>query len=165
MEELEWQIEFYKAHNWLIYNYFSMKPFILFSHATISLLFFVTVFVVITKSIVGLITKRQYSNFDKKTTVFCLIFLYCQFIFGFALYFINKKAELIDPNIINQNNLIRFWEVEHIILMLFAIAIAQIGQVIISNTKKSFTKYKKRLIYFSIVLIIVLSSLFLAKYK
>ncbi len=142
-----------------------MKSFILFTHAAISLLFFATMIFIVISSIIGLKKDKNFSKFDKRTTVSNLILLYLQSALGFFLYFINKKQELVDLDNIIQNSLIRFWEVEHIILMLFAIAIAQVGYFIILNSNTSQTKFKKRLIYYSVVLALVTASLFLALYK
>ncbi len=142
-----------------------MRYFIFYTHTAVSFVFFLLTIIIVVKSVIGITKKKHYSKLDKNTTILCLVSLYIQFVLGFAIYFLDNMDINEKSDIINLNSFIRFWTVEHIILMLFAMIIAQIGQIIISKTNNSRAKFKKRLLYFSTVFVFVIFSLFVAIYK
>jgi hypothetical protein len=49
----------------------------------------------------------------------------------------------------------RLWPVEHIVLMLFALLIANLGLIISLNTKSDKSKFRTILIYYSISILLI----------
>lgn len=87
----------------------------------------------------------KYSKCDKKISLYTIILLYAQLILGIYLFFIKKTNEIsesVDIERIIKNNYFRFWSVEHFILMIFALVIAQIAYIIINNTNDNNQKLK-----------------------
>lgn len=72
---------------------------------------------------------RGFSGSAKKGFIITLALTHTQMIIGLILYFISPKSSLIMENfsLAMQNNLTRFFGLEHILGMLIAIAIITIG--------------------------------------
>ncbi len=140
-----------------------MRDIILYTHNITSVIYLALSVIIIYTSIKGVILKTDYSDRDNKITLFCIIALYLQFAFGVYLYF---STEEISFNYTNpdSNIFFRFWETEHFILMLFAIATSQLGKIIIDKKQKQIEKHKVRLLYFITGLCLILLSLFFAHF-
>ncbi len=111
---------------------------------------------------------KNYSKRDSRISLFTVLFLYTQLFLGIYLFFIKKSRELsqsVDVEQLINNNLFRFWTVEHLVLMLFALLISQTGHIIIEKTLNNEIKFKLRLRYYSIVAAIIVISLFFAAFK
>lgn len=75
---------------------------------------------------------------DKKITLFAMIFTHVQLLLGLVLYFISPKVSFSEGFM--QNEVLRFYAVEHLSLMLVAIALITIGY---SKAKKASSDRKK----------------------
>ncbi|HEY9116928.1 MAG TPA: cytochrome B [Roseivirga sp.] len=75
---------------------------------------------------------------DKKITLFTMIFTHLQLVLGLVLYFISEKVQFVEGFM--KNPVYRFYAVEHISLMLIAIALITIGY---SKSKRAETDAKK----------------------
>lgn len=128
----------------------------IFKHAHSGLRWFVLLFIVlaIVNSIVKLIKQSEYSQLDKKLSLYTFMFMNLQFVIGFVLYFISSKVVFSGDSM--SSDLLRFFLVEHLGMMLIAVALISIGY---SKAKKALTsqsKFKKTLIFFGIGLLIIL---------
>lgn len=75
---------------------------------------------------------------DKKITLFAMIFTHIQLLIGLVLYFISPKVSFSEGFM--QNDMLRFYAVEHLSLMIVAIALITIGY---SKAKKAASDRKK----------------------
>lgn len=114
----------------------------------------------ITKSILGLVKKREYSSQENMSHALFLGFCHLQLLLGFVLYMVSPKvdaalaqgfgAAMKDP----YNRLI---VLEHTLVNVIAIALVQIGRTLSKKATDSMVKHKKSLIFFSIALLLILS--------
>lgn len=130
-----------------------------FFHSLISFTFLVIAIWLIIRSSIGVIKTKPYTKLDKSLSYGFIINLYLQLIFGIILFTNIRSSEGFDYlgaggslKVVSK----RLWPVEHIVLMLFALFIANLGLILSSKAKESKEKHKKVLIYYitSIVLII-----------
>jgi len=144
-----------------------MRDFVFYTHLGATLIFVTLIVFLLAISIKKLITKQEFTQFDKKHSAWTLVFLYIQSAQGLYLYFTNPKNfadGVADPAELSQNIFSRFWEVEHFLMMFFTLAIAQLGYI--STTKSApGKKHKLRFIYFFGVFVMIGISLILAHYK
>jgi hypothetical protein len=63
--------------------------------------------------------------------------------------------EIVNPDITMKMVTNRFWPIEHIVLMLFALFIANLGLIFSSSTQISREKYRKVLIYYTIAILMI----------
>ena len=95
---------------------------------------------------------------DKKIALFTLIFTHIQLVLGFLLYF-NEYSKVSFASGFMENKILRFYTVEHISLMLVAIALITIGY---SKSKRAATDAKKFgaiAVFYLIGLVLILAAI------
>jgi F0F1-type ATP synthase membrane subunit c/vacuolar-type H+-ATPase subunit K len=111
--------------------------------------------VLVIKSLIGLTSKSSYQKLDNTLAVAFVGMMHLQAIIGLILYFFLSP---ITTNAIKNMKWamkvadIRFWAVEHGVIMIAAIAFAQIGRSISKKATSNPAKFKKQLIFFGISL-------------
>lgn len=112
-------------------------------------------------SINGWVKRREYGRIDKGVSIAFAIALYFQLVLGFVIYFTLRTslegAMFEIPDSANDASL-RFWAIEHIALMLFALSLTQIGRIFIRKSGNSLKKFKASLFYYGAALILILFS-------
>jgi uncharacterized membrane protein len=111
---------------------------------------------------IGWAGKKEWSKKDKITGLVLTIFMDIQFLIGFILYaFVSPYTQtaFADFGAAMKNALLRFYAVEHILLMVVALVFVHIGK---SKTKKgtlSWKKHRVAAIWFGLALILVLAGI------
>lgn len=147
------------VHLSIISAYSVIKLFHTFVSATF-LLIAIWLFI---RSINGLIKDKPFKRLDKYLSFGFIISLYLQFIFGLVLF--SNLLSGMGYSYISADHTTkivskRLWPVEHIVLMIFALVIANLGLIISLKTKSDKGKRKNILIYYSFALCLILFSLF-----
>lgn len=150
---------FFILHPGMIYSYaFGIHIFI----SSITLLAGI---ITIVMSALGLIRKRDYGRSDLVVSLIFNVALYFQLFLGFLIYYLLRTSlegpiwEV--PNTQNDASL-RFWAIEHIALMIFALFLTQLGRVFIKKSKVPFRKFRASLFYFGTSLFLILFSMAMA---
>jgi len=109
--------------------------------------------------------KRPFSKADGVVSLVFNIALYLQLILGFIIYFTLRTSlegpfwEV--PNTENDASL-RFWAIEHIALMIFALFLTQLGRIFIRKSTSAVRKFKASLFYNGAALFLILFSVSVA---
>ena len=102
----------------------------------------------------------QYEAKDKKINLFAMISLHVQLLIGLALFFINDLLKVNYDEGWMSNFVNRFYGMEHILMMVVAIAIITMGR---SKVEKKLIgtrdKHRRILITYTIGLILILASI------
>lgn len=134
-------------------------------HYIISAIFLILALITTIWALVGWIKNLACpSSFLKLSWVF-IHFLYIQLITGIILYFFlepESSANIITMEDALQHNSGRFWGIEHVSLMLFALILSQVGRLIIKQISSDRKKYRAATFYYGISLIVVMSSALMA---
>lgn len=141
----------------------SVYTMIKWLHIAISATFLIIAIWLFIRSISGIIKHKIYVRLDKYLSFGFIITLYLQFIFGLVLF--SNLLSSVGFSYISADNSMkivskRLWPVEHIVLMIFALVIANLGLIIAMKTKSDIGKHKNILIYYAFALCLVLFSLF-----
>jgi len=143
----------------MIYS-FAFKIHILIS--TITLLAGIAT---IALSIQGLIKKRDYGKSDFGISLIFNVALYFQLILGSLIYYLLRTTQEGPmwkvPDTQNDASL-RFWAIEHIALMIFALFLTQLGRAFIKKSLGPFRKFRASLFYFGTSLLLILFSVGMA---
>lgn len=125
-------------------------------HAHSGLRWLVLLFIVsaIVSALVKLMGNKKYTSGDRKLGVLSLAFTHTQIIIGLVLYFISGKVVFSGQSM--SNDLLRFFLVEHIGMMLIAAVLITIGYVKTKKANLNSTKLKRTLIFFGIGLLVML---------
>ena len=137
-------------------------------HYIISSVVFIIAIIVTAWAILGWRKDRKYSrSFDKLSLVF-IFFLYIQLITGISLYFFlqpENQAVSISAEEIASHGSLRFWVIEHVSLMLFALLLAQLGRLFIRQLSTDGRKYRTATFYYGIAFLVVLVSAGMALFR
>jgi len=103
-------------------------------------------------------SKRSFTPGDKKLNLFTLIFSHTQLLVGFVLYMISPVVQpaLSNMGAAMKDKMLRFWAVEHVSMMVIAIAVITIGYALSKRASTDAERFRKIFIYFLISLIIIL---------
>jgi len=146
----------------MIYS-FAFKIHILIS--TITLLAGIATVVL---SVQGLIRKRDYGKSDFGISLIFNVALYFQLILGSLIYYLLRSSQEGPmwevPDTQNDASL-RFWAIEHIALMIFALFMTQLGRAFIKKSLGPFRKFRASLFYFGTSLLLILFSVGMALFS
>lgn len=127
-------------------------------HTVISGTFLIVACLLFFRAWRGYFKKLSYSVVDKLLSYAFIINLYLQLVFGLLLmaYPAPLTAETqIIQELTSKMVTNRFWPIEHIVLMLFALFIANLGLIFSNSTKNDREKHRKVLVYYSIAIAMI----------
>jgi membrane protein DedA with SNARE-associated domain len=107
----------------------------------------------ILQSLAGWFGNRPYTNTNRKINLFTLISAHIQLLIGLVLYFVSPLVQFTAGTM--KNDTTRYWTVEHIGMMVFAIVLITIGH---SKSKKVLApvgKHRTIAIYYSLALLVI----------
>jgi hypothetical protein len=109
----------------------------------------------------GWFGKRAWSDTDSRSSKFFVIALDIQFLLGILLYIVSPliRAFLNDMSGSMAITEIRFFAMEHALMMVIAIAIAHIGSTRVRNASTDEAKHRNTAIWYTISLIILLAAI------
>lgn len=109
-------------------------------------------------AITGLTAKRVYSVKDNRSNLLFMIFFDIQLLLGLILYFVNPWFKQLTTNtkLVMKDSALRFFTVEHTLLMVIALILVHIGRSSVKRAGTDRQKHKKALIYFGIAFLLIL---------
>lgn len=125
------------------------------------IVFFLLVIAII-QSIAGLAAKKGYSGLNHKLNMFAMISADIQLLLGIVLLFISDKVKF-DKAAIKGSDTVRYFTVEHWVMMLLAIALIHVGY---SRSKKAATpaaKHKSIAIFYFLALFVIIGAIIAGK--
>lgn len=111
---------------------------------------------------IGWMGKKEWSKKDKITGLVLTIFMDIQFLIGLILYaFVSPftKAAFADFGAAMKNSELRFYAVEHILLMLIALIFVHIGWSKAKNATESRKKHRAATIWFGSAFLLVIAGI------
>lgn len=132
---------------------------LLHAHSGLRWLVLLLVAAVLIKSLIGLFGSGEYSKFDKILKAAFVGFMDIQLILGIILYFISpivKQAREAGFGTMMAEKELRFWGMEHLVIMILAVAAAHIGSTITKKAEDSSVKFRFQAIFFGVSLLLML---------
>jgi hypothetical protein len=136
-----------------------MYDIFLNTHSGIRWISLLLAVILVVKSLMGVTSKNSYKKLDKTLATVFVGTMHLQFLLGLILYFflspwttnnfVKLKVAMKIPDV-------RFWMVEHISIMIAAVALAQVGSIMAKKAKSNPDKFKKQLIFFGLSLVCML---------
>jgi hypothetical protein len=115
------------------------------------------------RALMGIISNSSFTTTDRKAGLYLTSICDLQLLVGLIIYFFGDKGfKLIQSNSIGEvmkSNIMRFFGVEHIVMMLIAIIFIHIGSAKSKKGISDAAKHRAAAIYFTIGLIIILASI------
>ncbi len=133
----------------------------LWIHYIISVSFLVFAVWLIIRAIKGIIFDTPYLKIDKSLAYLFIIGLYLQLLLGLILFtnlsIFGYDYQSADGSVAMVSK--RLWPIEHIVLMLFALFIANLGLIFSGKSHVDATKHQKILLYYSVAIGLIAISL------
>ena len=101
--------------------------------------------------------KDFYAKSDRLVNMFAMVSLHIQLVIGLILYFTSSKVSFVEGWMKNQ--LLRFYGMEHILLMIIAIVLVTIGHAKAKRASEPSKKHKTILLFYAIGLILIIASI------
>lgn len=131
-----------------------MYTFLKLFHSGLRFVVLILILVAIIQSLAGWLGKKPYTETNRKINLFAMVSAHLQLLVGLILYFVSPFVQFNSTTM--QNPLTRYWTVEHIFMMIFAIALITVGH---SKSKKEVTDTGKHryiaLMYILAVVVII----------
>ncbi len=117
--------------------------------------------VIIYRAVIGLMKDNKINSLDIQLPKLVVIFLYIQLILGVILYVIHVNEYSVIENTEQYALIIkrRFWALEHLIMMVFALAFSHIAYIYARNLAIPKLFFRKSLLFFITVFILIATSM------
>ena len=136
-----------------------MSMYLILIHVHSVLRWFIAIFLVysIVVSFIKWRSSKQISKTDSLLAAFTVHFSHLQLLIGFILYFISPKVMF--GNGVMASSLLRFFTVEHISIMIIAIALLTIGNSKAKRTQDPKQKAKLIFIWFLLGFVLMMAAI------
>ncbi|MEX0844444.1 MAG: hypothetical protein WD022_04150, partial [Balneolaceae bacterium] len=128
-------------------------------HAHSGLRWIVLVLIVwaLVKAISGWTGQKEYQKSDRLSALLALIFTHIQLLIGLVLFFISPRVSFESGMM--GNSVLRFFTVEHTLMMIIAIALITFGFSSAKRIEEAVSKHKRIAVTYGIGLLIMLASI------
>ncbi|GAP42741.1 hypothetical protein TBC1_11880 [Lentimicrobium saccharophilum] len=137
----------------------SLYTFSLYLHSWNRWIILIAGLLSIAMALKGLRERTAYSGTNRNLSLLFISSLHLQLLLGLLLYFILSPFTLQAMNDFGaamKDSTLRYWAVEHSLLNIIAVILAQAGSILIKRTADSRVKHRKTLIWSGIALLIIL---------
>jgi hypothetical protein len=114
----------------------------------------------ITSSLMAWVGKKTYSDWHRKLGLFLTITADIQLLLGLAMYFFTSaitKSAFQDFGLAMKTPGLRYYTVEHVLVMIIAITLLHIGKSKVKKAETDLKKHKTTVWFFGISLLLMLS--------
>jgi len=134
---------------------------LLHTHNLLRYAIVILLIIVVIKSFIGWLGKKEYSALDNKLSLFLFISAHLQLVIGLGLYFMSDLVKAAQSNMgeAMKNDTLRFWAVEHILSMIVGIAIITLGRIMAKKGKDDSAKFRRQAVYFVLAMILIFSAI------
>jgi hypothetical protein len=123
-------------------------------HSGLRFIVFVLILIAIVQSIAGWLGKKPYTDANRKMNLFAMISAHTQLLIGLVLYFYSPLVQFAGSTM--KNTELRYWTVEHITMMIIAIALITIGHSRSKKAKTPTAKHKAIAIFYLLGTIVII---------
>lgn len=124
------------------------------AHSGFRWLIVIFLILAIAKSFIGWKNNKNFDKSDNLIALLLLSFTHLQFIVGLVLYFISPNVKSLGEAM--KDGFLRFWSLEHGLIMLIAIVLITVGRVKSKKATTDLLKHKKGVIFYSIAFVLIL---------
>lgn len=128
----------------------------LHAHSGLRWLVLTFLLLAIIKSFGGWFGKKPFKKSDNFIAILLLSFTHTQALIGLALYFMSGWGIVFgNMSVAMKDASVRFWSLEHLIIMLGAVVLITLGRVKSKKAKTDTNKHKKGAIFYLLALLLI----------
>ncbi|MEZ5103299.1 MAG: hypothetical protein R2757_02290 [Draconibacterium sp.] len=135
---------------------------LLHTHNMFRWLTLVVIVLAILFAVIGWTGKKEWTKRDNLFGLLLTIFVDIQFLVGFILYaFVSPitQSAFADFGAAMKNEVLRFYAVEHILMMVIALVLIHIGRAKSKKAPAAWKKHRVSAIFYGIALIVILAAI------
>lgn len=135
---------------------------LLHSHNGLRWLVLIALLISIVLAVSGWFAKRDWKKTDNISGLLLVVFMDLQFLIGIVLYaFVSPitKAAFADFGATMKNPELRFYAVEHILMMVIALVLVHIGRAKSKKYLAGWKRHRAAAIYYTISLLLILAAI------
>lgn len=125
------------------------------AHSGIAYLVVIFLIIVVINAFMGIISKKQFTDKDKKLGLFALIFSHIQLLLGLILYFVSPMVQSF--GVAMKDSTLRLYALEHPLINIIAVALITIGWSKHKKAADDKNKFKSFAVFYTIGLVLILS--------
>lgn len=107
----------------------------------------------ILQSLAGWFGNRPYTNTNRKINLFAMISAHTQLLIGLVLYFVSPFVQFTSSTMKDPTS--RYWTVEHITMMVFAVALITVGHIRSKKILAPAGKHRTIAIFYLLALLVI----------
>jgi hypothetical protein len=134
-----------------------MYSFLLNLHSGFRYIVTLLVLIAIIQSLMGWFGKRLYTETNRKINLFAFISAHIQLLIGLILYFVSPNV--VFSKSMMTNDVERYWTMEHITMMIFAIALITFGYIRSKKIIIPAQKHRTIAIYYLLAILVIFLTL------
>jgi hypothetical protein len=127
---------------------------LLSAHSGLRWLLVITLVIALIKAFSGWLGKKEYSKTDNIVALMLVSFTHIMAILGVVLYFVSPNVKGMKEAM--SDALLRFWTMEHGLIMLIVVVLITVGRVKSKKATESLDKHKKAAIFYTIAFVFIL---------
>lgn len=129
-------------------------------HSGFRYIVFVLIIFALLQALIGLFGKKSYTEVNRKINLFALISVHTQFLIGLILYFYSPLVKFSDMGNAMKNVLTRYWTVEHLVMMLFAVILITVGHSRSKKALDAINKHKAIALYYGLAILVIILAIY-----
>jgi len=130
-----------------------MYSFLLQLHSGFRYIVMLLLIMAILLSLVGWFGNKLYTKTNRLINLFTMISAHTQLLIGLCLYFVSPLVTFSSETMKDPTT--RYWTVEHISMMIFAVALITVGHSRSKRTVNPVAKHRSVAIYYSLALLVI----------
>ena len=134
-----------------------MHSLLLLFHSTIRYFVLIFLILVIVRSLMGWMSKKEYGKMDDKVSLWLFMLTHTQLLIGLILFFVSPVVIFSGASM--KDSVARYWLVEHNTMMLIAIVLISIARISIKKIADATAKYKRLFILNTIALVVIIAAI------
>jgi len=112
------------------------------------------------QAIVALFGKKSYTELNRKINLFTMISAHIQLLLGLVLYFFSPFVKYNDMGNAMKDTMTRYWTVEHLAMMIFAIILITVGHARSKRAKDAINKHRAIALYYGLAVLVILLAVY-----
>ena len=136
-----------------------MYPLILTLHSILRWVVLILAVVAVVRAFIGWLGKKEWTALDNRFGMLLSASMDIQVILGFVLYIFLSPlttTALQDFGAAMSNALLRYWSVEHVLLMVVALILIHVGRATSKVAEEATSKHKRAAIFFGLATLAIL---------
>ena len=131
-----------------------MNSLLLLFHSTIRYFVLLFLIIVVVRSLMGWMNKKEYTKMDDKYSLWLFMLTHTQLLIGIILFFVSSVVIFSGASM--KDATARYWLVEHNTMMLIAIVLISVARISIKKLTDNIAKHRRLFILNTVALIVIL---------